>query len=307
MMTRFFKGWLFTCVAVVLLVFSGCTPKQIASDITSQILRDGAPAFEAESDVEIGETAGLTMLKMLEAFQHDNPKNKNYLILLSRSYANYAFAFLEWNVMKNKDVDQVAYDRNFARAKRFYEQGKDFGLRVLTRNGAFSKAYKKDLDTFKKALKGMGRGQLPALFWTAFNWGSYINLNKDSPLAIAEFPKAEAIMARVLELDENYFYSTPHLFFGFSYGSRPPMFGGDPKKSKEHFEKGIAAYRRRFLMGLVMYAQSYAVQNQDRALFDQLLNEVVATDANIMPEQRLANELAKLRAQWLLAHADQYF
>ncbi|MDO8519459.1 MAG: TRAP transporter TatT component family protein, partial [Deltaproteobacteria bacterium] len=124
-------------------------------------------------------------------------------------------------------------------------------------------------------------------------------------LAIAEYPKVEAKMQRVLEIDEHYFNSAPNMFMGFSYGSRPPMFGGNPDKSKKHFERALAAYKRRFLMTQVLYAQSYAVQNQDRALFDSLLNEVVAGDASAFPEQRLANELAKLRAQWLLANPGQ--
>src|SRR3989338_8582968 len=68
-----------------------CTPKQIASDITAQIFQGGSPAFEMESDIELSEQTGLTMIKMLEAFQHDNPHNKTYLVLLSRSYANYSF------------------------------------------------------------------------------------------------------------------------------------------------------------------------------------------------------------------------
>ncbi len=284
-----------------------CTPKQIASDITSQIFAGGAPAFEMESDVLLAENTGMTMIKMLESFQYDNPKNKNYLTLLSRSYANYAFGFLEWNMMKYREVDEAQRALNEERAKTFYTKGKNFGLAVLTRNAGFEKAVNRDLDTFKKALKGFGRRSVPALFWTALNWGSWINLNKDSPQAIADFPKVEAMMQRVLEIDENFFYGGPHLFFGFSFGSRPPMFGGNPTLSKEHFEKAISAYQRKHLMGLVLYAQSYAVQNQDRALFDSLLNEVLSADAAGLPEQRLANELAKLRARWLLDHSMTMF
>lgn len=292
---------------VALFLLTQCTPKQIASDITSQIMKGGAPAFEMESDLEVAESSGLTMIKMVEAFQHDNPRNKNYLLLLSRSYGNYAFGFLEWNMLKYRGVDETRRGVNEARAKNFYLRGKDYGMRILNTNAAFEKALDKDLDTFKKALKGMGRRYMGALFWTAFNWGSYVNLNKDSPLAIAEFPKAEAMMERVLEIDDDYFYASPHLFFGFSFGSRPAMFGGNPAKSKEHFEAALEAYKRKFLMTLALYAQSYAVQNQDRALFDSLLNEVLATNADVLPEQRLANELAKLRAQWLLDHAGNYF
>ena len=85
------------------------------------------------------------------------------------------------------------------------------------------------------------------------------------------------------------------------------MFGGNPEKSKEHFEKALSAYKRKFLLALVTYAQSYAVQNQDRALFESLLNEALATPADSLPEQRLANELAKLRARWFLDHESTMF
>src|SRR3989338_10771703 len=131
-----------------------CTPKQIASDITSQIFKEGPPAFEMEDDVEIAEQAGLTMLKMMETFQHDNPKNKNYLLLLSRSYANYAFGFLEWNMQKYQDVDPEKYELNKGRAQSFYLKGKDYGMRLLERNAGFEKTINKDLYSFKKSLKG---------------------------------------------------------------------------------------------------------------------------------------------------------
>lgn len=286
---------------------TACTPKQIASDITSQILVGGAPSMEWEDDVEMTESSALTMLKMLESFRYDNPKNKNYNLLLSRSYANYAMGFLEWNMLKYRGVDETKRQQSEDRAVKFYSKGKDYGINVLSRHGGFKSALTKDLDTFKKSLRSFGRGSVPALFWTAMNWGSLINLKKDSPIAIAEFPKVEAIMQRVLELDEFYFYGSPHLFMGFSFGSRPAMFGGDMKKSKDHFEKGVNAYKRKFLLGLVFYAQGYCVQAQDHELYKTLLNEVLTTDAAVLPEQRLANELAKLRAKWMLDNESKVF
>jgi len=300
-------GVILSLFCLLLLPLAACTPKQIASDITAQIMVGGAPSFEMEPDIEIAETSGLTMIKMVESFHFDNPKNKNYLLLLSRSYANYAFGFLEWNMLRFKEVNEAKYAKNEQRAKRFYKKGKEFGLKVLTRNGGFEKGLTKDLDTFNKGLRGMGRGYKRALFWTAFNWGSLTNLSKDSPLAIAEFPKAEAMMRRVLEIDPNFFYAGPHLFFGVSYGSRPAMFGGNKAKSQEHFEAALKAYKRKFLMTLVLYAQTYAIQFQDRPLFESLLNEVLSTNPDVLPAQRLANELAQLRARWLLNHADMYF
>lgn len=284
-----------------------CTPKKIASNITAQIMASGAPSFEMESDIEIAQSAGLTMLKMIEAFQYDNPKNKTLNTLLARSYANYAQGFWEYEMLTSKNVDPEKYEKYFNRAKQFYTKGKQFGLKALKKNAGFKKALNKDLDTFKKALKSFGRSSVPRLFWTAMNWGSLINLSKDSPIAIAEYPKVEAIMDRVLQLDENYFYGGPHLFFGFSYGSRPKMFGGSSVKSKKHFEKAINAYERKFLLSIVYFAQIYAVQTQDPVLFETLLNEVTSADVTVLPKARLANELAKKRAEWLLANKENFF
>ncbi|MCP5463507.1 MAG: hypothetical protein H7A33_00615 [Deltaproteobacteria bacterium] len=296
-------------VLFIFLIFSlvHCTPKKIASDITAQIMASGAPSFEMESDIEIARTSGLTMVKMIEAFQYDNPKNKNLNVLLARSYANFGQGFWEYDILQYKNTNEQEYQKAIERAKNFYKRGKDYGLKALRTNGSFNKALESDLDSFNKALKGMGRSYVPALFWTAMNWGSYINLNKDSPLAIAAFPKVEAMMARVLELDEFYYYGGPHLFFGVSYGSRPKIFGGDQQKSKEHFEKAIAAYERKFLLGIVYYAQIYAVQYADPGLFDSLLNEVLSADPSALPEARLGNELAQKRARWLLDHRAQFF
>lgn len=299
-----------TCLIFLILILSlvqSCTPKQIASDMTAQIMAGGAPSFEMESDVEVAKTTSITMLKMLEAFQYDNPRNKTLNGLLARSYANYTQGFLEFEILVNEGVNDEQKTKFEERTKQFYAKGKDFGLSALNKNSSFKSALNKDMDTYKKALKSFGKGSVPDLFWTAMNWGSLINLSKDSPIAIAEFPKVEAIMERVLKLDENYFYGGPHLFYGYSYGARPKMFGGDPNKSKEHFEKGINAYNRKFLMGIVFYAQVYAVQAQDPALFDSLLNEVLSADAASLPQARLANEIAKIRAKWMLDNKAKFF
>ncbi len=302
-----FRKFISVCLCVSIgLTSLNCTPKKIASDITSQIMLGGAPSFEMEDDMDLAESSGLIMLKMMEAFAHDNPSNKTYKILLARSYANYAFGFLEWNMLRYRGLKEEKFVKNEARAKRFYQRGKEYGLEVLNTHGSFRNSLNKDLDTFKKALKGMGRSDIPALFWTAFNWGSLINLNKDSPMAIAEFPKVEAIMDRVLTIDEDFFYAGPLLFFAVSFGSRPAMFGGNPQKSKDFFERAISAYKDKFLMAKVLYAQIYAVQNQDKALYQEQLNAVMATEASILPEQRLANEMAKLRAKFLLENMSQF-
>ena len=64
---------------------------------------------------------------------------------------------------------------------------------------------------------------------------------------------------------------------------------------------------RELVMAKVMFARFYAVVIQDRALFESTLKEVLATPANVFPQQRLANEIARRRAARYLAHVEDYF
>ena len=92
----------------VCLFLATCTPKKIASDITAQIMAGGAPAFEMDPDAELAETTGITMIKMIESFHYDNPNNKTLSVLLTRSYAKYAFGFLECNMLRYRNDETQA-------------------------------------------------------------------------------------------------------------------------------------------------------------------------------------------------------
>ena len=60
-------------------------------------------------------------------------------------------------------------------------------------------------------------------------------------------------------------------------------------------------------MTYVYYARSYAVQTQNEALFEELLTKVQNTSLDILPEFRLANAIAKQKAELLLARKAELF
>jgi len=292
---------------VLIMGLASCSASKMASDITSGIMYGGSPVIEQESDPYVAETSGLALLKTLEIFAYHNPSNRKYQLLLAKNYANYAFGFLENKLYSYEGVDPAKYEEILARTKLFYSRGRDYGLNLLRENKRFAKALDKDMETFEKAVRRLSRGKQEALFWTAFSWGGLINWSKDDPMAIIQLGKVERMMARAAELDNTYFYGSPHLFFGVYYGSRPAMLGGDLKKSKENFDQAINITHGRFFFSKVLYAQFYAVQAQDRALFSKLLGEVIAGDVNVLPEQRLANILAQQRAHIFLSKGDELF
>lgn len=60
-------------------------------------------------------------------------------------------------------------------------------------------------------------------------------------------------------------------------------------------------------MTYVFYAKTYAVQTQDQELYTKLLTQVINAPIDILPEQRLANTVAKVRARQMLAKANDLF
>jgi len=57
----------------------------------------------------------------------------------------------------------------------------------------------------------------------------------------------------------------------------------------------------------LLFAKTYAVQNQNRELFESQLQAVVNAPPDLFPEQRLANEVARKKAAQLLDQIDELF
>ena len=148
---------------------------------------------------------------------------------------------------------------------------------------------------------------MPGLYWMGQCWAGWLMLNLDDLQALVAISKVGAVLERALELDASYHYAGPHMLLGAFYGGRSKLLGGNPDKARDHFEKARELTQRTFLMVNVLYAKTYAVQQQDRALFKKLLAEVMDAPADILPEQQLANAVAKQKAQKLLESADDLF
>jgi hypothetical protein len=125
--------------------------------------------------------------------------------------------------------------------------------------------------------------------------------------AVAELPRVEALMKRVLVLDEKFYFGGPHLFMGIWFASRPKMAGGDLARARYHFQKALEFSQGKFLMTQVYYADHYARKSFDKNLFVATLQNVLETPADIIPQLTLLNTVAHKKAKELLAQADSYF
>ncbi len=279
--------------AGLLFTAQGCSFTQLTIGATSGIIDGGFKALNRETDLQIAAQAIPSDLKLLDGLIIEAPTNEKLLLLGAQGYTSYSLGFVE--------------DSSKERASLFYLRARDYGLRILFKNEEFKKHFDGDLTDFQKALDQFGKDDVPAVFWTANAWGNYLNLNRDNVDALAQLPKVEAMMKFVLKYDPSYFYGGAHLFFGTILGSLPAMFGGDTVASRENFEKAIQASGGKFLMAYFYYAKSYAVMTQNKELFESLLNKVIDAPENLLPDENLANEIAKQKAEALLKQESDYF
>ena len=195
-----------SCSFILLFLFSGCV-QTIAVNAVGGIAEDGFSAFTEEDDLDFAEKALPGNLKLMEVMLKNNPDNTRLLLLLSQGYNSYALGFLE-----DKDPD---------RARAFYMRGRDYGLRILRQDSDLATALRGTPDELKAALAQLSPDEVPAVFWTAFGWGSYIYLSLSNTDAIGDLPRAETLMNFVTANDSTFYYGGAHVFLGTLYGSRP--------------------------------------------------------------------------------------
>jgi len=266
---------------------------RVAVNTTTDVLMKGRASVFEEPDYDLAREAAPTQLKLIEALLASAPENRDLRRLAAEGFAGGAFLFYE--------------DAAPQRAKGLYLRGRDHALAALALKPAFRGLADKTLDDFTKALGAATKDDVPDLFWAGFGWAGEINLSKDDASALADLPKAAALMQRVLELDPSFHFAGADLFYGVYYASRPPMLGGDPQKALQHFAAAQRLTQDQYLLVPVLEARWYAVAVQDKELFRQLLTKVVEAPSGRLPESRLTDEAAKRKAAALLEKIDDYF
>jgi len=280
------------CFSVVLsLFFSGCM--QVALRASPSLFPNVAATIFEECDPELAKASIPSNLKLMEGLLKNDPENKKILTTLSMGFAGYALLFVE-----SEDPE---------RASAFYARALDYGIKALGDNGALLQNREGGPASVSAALKNINHSDLEALFWTTLSWNAWINLNLDKPSALAELSVSEACLKRVLELDEHFFYSAPHILMGASLAARPPILGGSPEKARGHFEQAMQKNQRKFYLAQFYFAKYYAVRVQDKELFTRALAEVIHGNPGDLKDVCLINRVMQRRARELAKQAEDLF
>jgi len=281
-------------VAAGACVLAGCvTPRFIANNMSGSV-KDMREAFYAERSPQHAYAAAPGMLMQLDGFLVSSPDNEELLYRAAELNCSFAMTFLDTR------------DREWAADE--YLKGRDYALRGLSNLAPeLGEAIRSGQeDKVKEAVARVGVRELPLLFFTGLCWGGYINATMDAGNA-AELPVVEALMRRVLEIDETFYFGAGHVFFGMLNAGRSELLGGNLEKGREHFERAIELTGGHLLPVKVHFARSYAVQKQDPELFTRLLNEVLEDDTPSPREWIVGNAAARKDAALLLEQISDLF
>ena len=298
------------CGCLCAVLGQGCSAlgQRSAVRLMGQIAEAGMPAYLREADLGLAEPALAASVKLTEALLETAPDDRRLLLQAVQGVAGYTYAFVETQLeeARGHDIDQVRVHTQ--RAQRLYQRGLHYGLGLLSRyDPALLQATALPLEALTLHLRRLHREAVPALLWTSFCWGGFLNLERTALETVTALPLFRALLARLLELDETYFYGLPHLVQAVHEASFSAALGGHPAQAQDHFARAYALSQGRLLLVPLLEAQYYAVQVQDRALFAQRLQQVLAAPETLFPEQALLNAVAKRRAALLLRRIDELF
>lgn len=275
-----------------LLLLSGCSFDKLLVRASTPMIEGGVEALNHETDLKLAEESIPANLNMLKGMINMDPENARLHTFAAQAYYGLAYGFNEENRPE--------------RASDFYLRGMGHGLTALEINGA-SKLKKTSISDFESQVSNMGKGDVAAMFWTASCWAKWIDMHRDKPEAIAQLARATALMQRVIELDETFYYGGAHMYFGVYYGSRAPMLGGNFEKSRQHFNKAREITDNKLLIPDLLQAQYLARQEQDKQDFHDRLTAIINAPDDLMPELGLQNQIAKRKARFLLKKESEWF
>lgn len=257
--------------------------KQFADNLTGAILdqddvatvRDGVPAY----------------LLLVDGLVRGDPEDADTLLAGAKLYGAYASGFVG----------------DASRAQLMATHAFDYARRALClREKDLCAALDRPFDAFVAALGKSDDADVATVYGFASAWAGKIQANTSDWNAIADIPKVQALLERVVAIDPQYDAGGAWLYLGVLNSIRPASLGGKPEQGKADFEKAMKISGGKNQMVRVLYAQFYARLVFDQALHDKLLNAAIGADPHA-PGLTLINTLAQQKAKALLESGKDYF
>ncbi|RLJ18553.1 hypothetical protein DJ030_11200 [bacterium endosymbiont of Escarpia laminata] len=283
-MARRFPTIKTTAFGLFLLLISGCT-----SMATNRLAGNLSSAMLNQSDPEIVRSGAPAYLLLLDSLIADDGDDPALLFAGARLYSAYGGGLVS----------------DTARRKGLADKALDYASRGLCQSQPdICAAMDKPFIEFEPNVLKVDSWDIEGLYVFGTSWAGWIQANLDDWNAIAELPKIEAVLQRVIDLDPAYEAGRAHLYLGVIRTQLPPALGGKPEIGRKHFELAIRYSKGKDLMAKVEFARRYARLLFNQELHDHLLHEVIAANPSV-PGLTLSNVIAQRQAREMLN--DDYF
>lgn len=291
---------------ILIAASSGCSIRRMAVNKLGDALASGGSTYESDDDPDLVAEALPFGLKLIESLLAQSPKHKGLLLAAAGGFTEYGYAFVDTRADEIivDSLDQGKYLRN--RARRLYLRAHGYGLRGLE---VTYPGISVELDDDPSAAARRVRKQdIALLYWTAASLGLAISTSKSDPEMLAQIPVVDAMLQRARELDEGFGAGAVWEAFlsleNARAGVKPEV---RQQRMEGYFSKALALSKGEHASTFVSYAENACVPSQDRARFQAMLAKALAINADLKPENRLANLVSQRRARWLLGRSDELF
>jgi hypothetical protein len=288
---RMFSGLL---LFLMIISMPGCG--KMVVHYSRPLVDDINKSFMQQQDIELAEQGIPAFILILDGLIEHSPGNKSLLLSGAKAYSSYTTAFVG--------------DKDPERNRVLSEKARVYAFRAFSlHNRKFAEVKDRPHSEFVAFLNSLGEKDVPYMYYVATCWAGWIQAHSESWDAIADLPKVQSLVERVIELDEGFYYGASHTFMGVLLTIRPPSLGGRPEEARTHFERALELGQGKFLPSYVMYAQHYAKLLYKKELFYDLLGRVLESPVDEVSELILINTLARRQASELIEEArkDEYF
>jgi predicted anti-sigma-YlaC factor YlaD len=289
---------------LVLASTTACSVKSMAINSLADTLAASGDVFASDEDPELIRDAIPFSLKTIETLLAERPDHPGLLLSACSGFTQYAYAFVQTDaeLLELSDFQQAEEFRT--RARKLYLRALAYCVRGLERRHP---GVEIQLVTRPEGALAWARIEdVPLLYWTGASWGAAIALSLDMPEIAADLPAVRALVDRALALDEPFQKGALHDVL-LVLEAMPEAMGGSPDRARQHFRRAVELAGGQNAGTFVTMAESVSVAEQNRAEFEQLLEQALAVDPDEETSSRLANLIAQKRARHLLAQADDLF
>ena len=274
----------------------------MAVNSIADLLAEGEAVFRSDDDLDLVKPPLANNIWLIETMLETSPEHRELLLSAAKGYLLFTYGFVEPDLF---DLDFTQFEEKQAvrrRAARLYRRATDYGMRGLEVNHpGIGSRLRSDPEAAAAELEVEDTA---LALWTGTALGAWIAMQLDNPEATADLSLMGALLHRSRELDDTVDDGVVYDYLSIYEVSRV---GGSIEKGREYYEHALAIGPERGPVLWSTWAETGSVASGDRAEFEALLRQALDFDIDSEPGSRLVNQVAQVRAAWLLENVEDYF